>query len=52
MNLEPLPQLLKIKVASILPTWGAIDDHENGLLRLTPWSVEVNEFRGTPQPTT
>lgn len=30
-------------------TWGDIDDPENGLLRLTPWRVEVSDFTGTPR---
>lgn len=31
--------------------WGDIEDPENGLLRLTPWRIEINEFRGPPQTT-
>lgn len=30
-------------------TWGAIEDPENGLLRLDPWRIELNDFRGPPQ---
>lgn len=29
--------------------WGAIEDAENGLLRLDPWRIELNDFRGPPQ---
>jgi hypothetical protein len=30
-------------------TWGVIADEENGLLRLSPWRIELNDFRGPPQ---
>ncbi len=30
-------------------TWGDIEDPENGLLRLTPWRIEINDFTGTPR---
>lgn len=30
-------------------TWGAIENAENGLLRLVPWRIELNNFRGPPQ---
>jgi general stress protein 26 len=33
-------------------TWGAIEDPENGLLRLLPWRVELNDFRARPPQTT
>lgn len=29
--------------------WGAIEDPENGLLQLTPWRIELNDFRGPAQ---
>lgn len=32
-------------------TWGAIEDPENGLLRLTPWRIEINDFRPPPPQT-
>lgn len=31
-------------------TWGAIEDPENGLLQLTPWRVELNDFSGRDGP--
>lgn len=29
-------------------TWGDIEDPENGLLELTPWRIELNDFSGPP----
>lgn len=29
--------------------WGDIADPDNGLLRLTPWRIELNDFSGPPQ---
>ena len=31
--------------------WGDIMDSENGLLRLTPWRIELNDFSGPPRTT-
>lgn len=31
--------------------WGAIEDPDNGLLRLTPWRIELNDFRARPPQT-
>lgn len=31
--------------------WGDIADPENGLLRLTAWRIELNDFSGPPQTT-
>jgi hypothetical protein len=30
-------------------TWGDIEDPENGLLRLTPWRIELNDYSPPPQ---
>ena len=30
-------------------TWGAIESPENGLLRLTPWRIELNDYSPPPQ---
>jgi len=29
--------------------WGDIGDPDNGLLRLTPWRIELNDFSGPPR---
>lgn len=29
--------------------WGDISDPDNGLLRLTPWRIELNDFSGPPR---
>ena len=29
-------------------TWGDVEDPENGVLRLTPWRIELNDFSGPP----
>lgn len=29
-------------------TWGDIDDPENGLLKLTPWRIELNDYVARP----
>jgi general stress protein 26 len=30
-------------------TWGDVEDPENGVLRLAPWRIELNDFVGTPE---
>lgn len=30
-------------------TWGSVEDPENGLLRLAPWRIELNDFAGPPR---
>lgn len=32
-------------------TWGDIEDPDNGLLRLTPWRIEVNDYTAQPPQT-
>jgi uncharacterized pyridoxamine 5'-phosphate oxidase family protein len=39
--LKSIPSPLGFDAAAV---WGNIDDPENGLLRLTPWRIEMNDF--------
>jgi uncharacterized pyridoxamine 5'-phosphate oxidase family protein len=31
--------------------WGRVEDPDNGLLQLTPWRIELNDFSGQPPQT-